>query len=321
MNSRHLVDADLAPYLDVLPPLVLDRGTLPAVREARKLHFEQLQAGRAPVADIHSSERLVPGPDGAPDVRVLIYRPIAAQGPLPAYLHIHGGGFVMGRPEMVAEFNERFARELGCVVVSVDYRLAPETPFPGAIEDCYAALRWLHTHVNELGVDATRIAIGGESAGAGFAAALALLARDRAEVTIVYQLLIYPMLDDRCAVNPPSNEIAGEFGWTSANNHFGWSALLGHEPGRDGVSPYAAPARAEDLRGLPPAYISVGTLDLFVDENIAYANRLMRAGVPTELHVYPGAVHGFELVQHARLTKMAMRDRLDALRHALRIQP
>jgi acetyl esterase/lipase len=212
-------------------------------------------------------------------------------------------------------------REIGCVVVSVDYRLAPDTPHPGPVEDCYAALRWFHANAAALGVDSGRIAIGGESAGGGLAAALALLARDRAEVPVVFQLLIYPMLDDRTVISPEPHPFAGEFIWTAQSNRFGWRALLGQEPGSPGVSPYAAAARAENLAGLPPAFVSVGALDLFLDENIAYAQRLLRAGVPSELHVYPGAYHGFDLAFEADVTRRFRRDSLQALKRALTAKP
>jgi acetyl esterase/lipase len=203
---------------------------------------------------------------------------------------------------------------LGCVVVAPDYRLAPETIFPGAVEDCYAALKWLYANAAELGGDRDRIAIGGESAGGGLTAALALLARDRGEVPIIHQQLIYPMLDDR---SPSSTHpYTGEFGWTRERNRFGWAALLGHAPGGPDTSPYAAAARAETLAGLPPTFIGVGSLDLFLEENVAYAMRLTEAGVPVELHVYPGAFHGSDLVSAARLTQKHARDQVEALRAA-----
>ena len=316
-KSSYLVDPDLAPALALLPSLSLNDQTVPVIRAAREQQLRVQQAARAPVADIEVREAWVPGPAGAPDVRVLMFRPKSAQGLLPAYLHLHGGGFVLGKPEMYAEFCELFARDANCLVVSVDYRLAPETRFPGAIEDCHAALLWLHEQADALGVDRTRIAVGGESAGATLAAALALMARDRGSVPLVLQLLIYPALTDRLSTQPEENPYAGEYVWTRDNHRYAWTALLGHEPDGRPVSPYAAPARAENLSGLPPAFISVGALDLFVDEDIAYATRLLHAGVATELHVYPGAVHAFELIREARVTQAALRDRIAALRRAL----
>lgn len=207
--------------------------------------------------------------------------------------------------------------QLGCAIVSVDYRLAPETPHPGPVEDCYAALKWLYTNAADLGVDVGRLAIGGASAGGGLAAGLGLLTRDRAEVPLAFQLLIYPMLDDRTAVTTDPHPYTGEFIWTAEANHFGWSSLLGQEPGSEGVSPYAAAARAESLAGLPPTYICVGALDLFMEEDIEYARRLVRAGVPTELHLYPGAYHGFNMMPGAQMSLAYERDYLNALRRAL----
>lgn len=212
--------------------------------------------------------------------------------------------------------NQLTAAAADCVIVSVDYRLAPETPHPGPIEDCYAALKWLHDEAGSLGVDAARIAVAGESAGGGLAAALALLARDRGEVRLIHQHLIYPMIDDRTCTAEP-HPYAGEFVFTPNSNRFGWSALLGCAPGAEGVSPYAAAARAEDLTGLPSTYIAVGALDLFIEENLEYARRLIRAGAPTELHIYPGAYHGFDAVSEGALAKAARNHSLTALRRAL----
>jgi acetyl esterase/lipase len=241
-----------------------------------------------------------------------------SQGSVPALLHIHGGGYVLGVAEGSGPSNVRTAAEVGCVVVSVDYRLAPETVAPGAVEDCYAVLRWLYTEANNLGIDRSRIAVGGESAGGGLAAALALLARDRGEYPLCFQMLIYPMIDDRTATSAPDNPNTGEFIWTRSSNRFGWRCLLGQEPGCEGTSAYAAPARANNLAGLPPAYISVGALDLFLDENIEYARRLLNAGVPTELHVFPGAYHGFELAPEARVSKLSESERRAALARAFK---
>jgi len=185
------------------------------------------------------------------------------------------------------------------------------------VEDCYAGLKWLFAHADELGVDPSRIAIGGASGGGGLAAGLALLARDRAEVRVAFQLLIYPMIDDR-NVTPASYAITDPRMWHRESNRLGWKAYLGREGGGADVSPYAAAARATDLTNLPPAYIPVGALDLFVDENIEYAQRLVQAGVPTELHVYPGAFHGFDLfAPSARVSKQFKGDRDDALKRAL----
>lgn len=316
MTTRHLVDPELLPALEAMPSRPITADNLAQVRAMRAEMLAALP--RSTVTDVDVSERVIPGPPGAPDVRALVYVPQNTSGSLAGFLHIHGGGYILGQPEMTDGRNRLLARELGCVVVSVDYRLAPETAFPGAVEDCYAALRWLHAEAGSLGVDRDRIAIGGESAGGGLAAALALLARDRGEIPLAFQLLIYPMLDDRTGVTVEPSPMVGEFGWSRDSNRFGWASLIGREPGGADVSAYAAAARAENLAGLPPAYIAIGALDLFLEENIEYARRLMRAGVPTELHVYPGAYHGFQsLVPEARISKAFVRDYFAALTVAL----
>jgi acetyl esterase/lipase len=316
VKSRHLVDPEFQSALEQLKAFDNDYSlrNLPHLRAQMKDMYALLAANLPPVPEVARREVMVPGSEGAPDVRVLVYAPKGGGVGRPAYFYIHGGGFIMGSPDIAELGNKNLASELGCVVVAVSYRLAPETTFPGNVEDCYAALKWLHAHALELGVAANRIAIGGESAGGGLAAALALLARDRGEVPIIHQQLVYPMLDDR-SVNS-AHPFTGEFGWTRERNRLGWSAILGREPGGPDVSPYAAAARAKSLEGLPPAFIGVGSLDLFLEENVAYALRLTEAGVPAELHVYPGAFHGSDLMATARLSKMHARDQLAALRAA-----
>ncbi|MEN3974675.1 alpha/beta hydrolase [Emcibacter sp. SYSU 3D8] len=313
MSTRHLVDPELLPMLDMFPPSSFSLETLPVIRAGM---MEMLKAAPVPEVPVDVAERRVPGPDGAPDIRLLIYTPQGDAAPRPAFLHIHGGGYVVGTPEMSDARNRLLAADIGCVVVSVDYRLAPETPHPGPVEDCYAALKWLHGNAGSLGVDRARIAIGGESAGGGLAASLALLVRDRAELAVAFQLLIYPMLDDRTTLADP-HPFTGEFVWTPPSNLFGWEALLGQKPGGEGVSPYAAAARAESLAGLPPAFVSVGALDLFLDEDLDYARRLARDGVPVEMHLYRGAFHGFNMMAQASVSRTFERDYREALRRAL----
>ncbi|MBV9787765.1 MAG: alpha/beta hydrolase [Chloroflexi bacterium] len=317
MSTRHLVTPDLTAILDQLPQVQLTAETLPMIRASSAAMLASIQVPETP--NLVVSERYVPGPEGAPDVRILLYQPTHVTQPTAGFLWIHGGGYVGGSADSDDINSRTIADQLGCVVVSVNYRLAPETPHPGPVEDCYAALRWLHANAAELGVDTARIAIGGGSAGGGLAAALALLARDRGEVPLVFQLLIAPMLDDRTVAADPPHPYTGEFIWTRDANRFGWTALLGQEPGNEGVSSYAAAARAEDLSGLPAAFICVGALDLFVEEDMEYARRLIRAGVPTELHVYPGAYHGYQLVPTAEVTQTSRRDQLSALRRALKL--
>lgn len=312
MDSRHLIDPELVPGVDLLGEGDFSLETLVKRRAMFDAMLPEQCEEPAPV--IERRELFVPGAAGAPDVRLLVYTHADKGSGRPVYFHIHGGGYFLGVPEMAEVQCKALALELGCVVASVDYRLAPETVFPGNLEDCYAGLSWLHSHAVELGADPKRIAIGGESAGGGLTAALALYARDRGEVPIIHQQLVYPMLDDRSVAEP--HPYTGEFCWTRAANHFGWQCLLGGDPGGEGVSPYAAAARAESLEGLPPTFIGVGALDLFLEENLEYARRLTRAGVPVELHVYPGVFHGSDSVPEARLTKMHARDQLEALRAA-----
>jgi triacylglycerol lipase len=248
---------------------------------------------------------------------VIVYRPTADSEALPCILHLHGGGFVFGAAAADGRQHRAIAHELACCIVSVDYRLAPETPFPGAVEDGYAALAWIVGNAQALNIDPARIGVMGESAGGGLAAALALLARDRGQFNLAFQHLIYPMLDDRTGREGEPHPFAGAFVWTAHNNQFGWSALLGDQAGGEAVSPYAAPARAEDLSGLPATYLATAALDLLAEEDLEYARRLMRAGVPVEVQVYPGAFHAFDYDPCASVSARARRDSREALRRAL----
>lgn len=315
-RSFHLVDPELRPMLELFPTVTLTADLLPALR-ARPPWVEVDPADRART---DMTERQVPGPTGAPDVGVCVYRPKDATDALPCIVHIHGGGYIMGKAADVAGYHLPLAADFGCCIVSVDYRLAPETAHPGPVEDCYAALAWVFANTAELGIDAARIGVMGESAGGGLAAALALLARDRGAYPLAFQHLIYPMLDDRTCTAAP-HPYAGEYVWTAANNRFGWTALLGEPPGGPDVSPYAAAARATDLAGLPPTYLSTGALDLFLEENLDYARRLLLAGVAVELHVYPGGFHAFNAWPDSTIAANARRDSRDALARALMPKP
>ncbi len=324
-KSQHLVDPELARFLETMPSFDLRDEVLPEMRrvfDATPSLEPVYLEGPVDLESVTREDVRVPGPEGSPEVRVVVYRPKASAGKAmrAGLLHLHGGGYVLGTPERVDLRNRYLAADVGCVVASVDYRLAPETPFPGPVEDCYASLRWLHRQAAALGVDPARIAVKGESAGGGLAACLALLARDRKELPLSHQFLVYPMLDDRTAsaTETDPHEYSGEFLWTRENNRYGWRAMLGgKEPGGADVSPYVAAARAEDLRGLPATFLQVGSLDLFVEENVDYARRLLRAGVPTELHVYPGGFHGLDLVPDTNIKKQFARDSHLALRRAL----
>ncbi len=240
--------------------------------------------------------RTVAGASGQPPVGIAVIGAGRKATLRPAVLHIHGGGFIVGRMDDTIPASQRLSEEMDCVVVEVDYRLSPETRFPGPLEDCHAALVWLHAIADALGVDRSRIAIMGESAGGGLAAMLAIAARDRRSVPLCCQILIYPMLDDRTGSTRRAPSFIGTIGWNEAGNVVGWSSLLGQPAGRRTVPAGAVPARVADLAGLPPTFIGVGSIDLFVEENIAYAQRLIQAGVSTELLVTPGAFHGFDFV-------------------------
>jgi acetyl esterase/lipase len=285
-----VVDPELVSALKALPKLVLNNQTLPLIRQKESVVPPLPPPAPQPV------ERRIAGPPGAPELKLIIVDPAPGQKGRPALLHTHGGGYVARSAALAMNFLQTAAQTCNCVVVSVDYRLAPETRFPGSLEDNYTALSWLYTNADALGVDRKRIAVGGESAGGGHAAALAIAARDRKEIPLVFQLLIYPMLDDRTGSSRPAPPHIGEFLWTAPSNVFGWTSLLGVPAGSTKVPAGAVPARVEDLSGLPPAFIVVGAIDLFVDEDIEYARRLIAAGVPAELHVVPGAYHAYDLL-------------------------
>ena len=318
MNMQNRLDPELAAPLETFLHLTgggLNLHDIPATRRRMDELAAAQMAKAAPITGITTADRQVPGPDG--EVFVRIYQPTERPDTLPALLWIHGGGYVLGSVERDDLLATHLAKVAQCVVVSVEYRLAPEHPFPAPVEDCYAALKWLATHTGELGVEQSRLAIGGASAGGGLAAGLALLTRDRAEVELAFQLLIYPMIDDR-NVSPAGETLPDTFVWTRENNRMGWHAYLGREPGGEDVSAYAAASRATDLTGLAPTYIPVGDLDLFLDENIDYAQRLLAAGVPTELHVYPGGYHGFNsFAPGAEIARRFNNERDDALKRIL----
>ncbi len=281
--------AGLATLMKTMPGGGMDSLTaemLPQVRAGAEKYTQPVLPEPIP------RERMIPGIKGSPDVHVYV---IGAKSGVtrPAVLYIHGGGFILGSAKSSLSTAQRISLNHDCVVVSVDYRLAPETPFPGSLEDNYAALKWLHGHADELGVDRTRIALLGESAGGGHAAMLAIAARDRGELSIRQQILIYPMLDDRTGSVTQAPPWMGRYIWTANANRLGWSSLLGVPAGSKTVPAGSVPARVESLKGLPPTFIAVGSIDLFANENIDFARRLMNDGVATELYVAPGGFHGF----------------------------
>lgn len=244
------------------------------------------------VKGVELEVRHIEGPDGQP-LPIYIYRPRVLKSAGAAMLYTHGGGMIIGSAPAYHENVSAFARDLGIVVVSAEYRLAPQHPFPAPLDDVHTAYRWLVASTEELGVDARNIVVAGESAGGGLTAALCQRVHDLREQAPVFQLLIYPMLDDRTAATPPDDH-TGQILWTRASNHFGWTSYLGHAPGRAEPDRYSVPARREDVSGLPPAWIGVGTLDLFHDEDVEYARRLNEAGVACDLVVIDGGFHGFD---------------------------
>jgi acetyl esterase/lipase len=315
MSRRDLIGPDSRGPLDALlevlpggfnsiPDIVVRRATLTQILGGIEV---------PPNPNVTSEDRLVPGPDGEPDISVRIYRPVAAAGTLAGIYYIHGGGMILGNVEGEDAAATSICDLVGAVVVSVEYRLAPEHPHPAPVEDCYAGLAWTARHAGELGIDPARLAIYGGSAGGGLAIATALLARDRGFPALCFQMPIYPMIDDRNET-ASSHEISDIGIWDRAGNIEAWKWYLG-----DGQpDQYAAPARAENLAGLPPTFIDVGTVDLFRDEDIEFARRLMQAGVPTELHVHPGAYHASEnFAADAELSRRIWAHRIAALRRAL----
>lgn len=305
-------DPELADVVPLLPEI---DGDDPATMRA-SLSEMIAQLPPPDITRVQIEDRQVPGRDGDPAVPLRIYRPDERLAPAAVY-SVHGGGFIAGDLETEHALNVRLARELGVVVVSVDYRLAPETPFPGPLEDIYAGLVWMVDHADELGIDPLRIAIQGNSAGGGLCAALALLARDRGGPHIAFQFLSVPELDDRLTT-ASMTEFTDTPLWSRPRAVFSWDCYLG--PGRagtDDVSIYAAPARATDLTDLPPAYVSVMHFDPLRDEGIAYALGLLAAGVSVELHLFPGTFHGSALIQYAAISRREQAERVAVLRQAL----
>lgn len=312
MSTRHLVDPELNPLIDMLGGRDLSAETLPKIRAQYASRFAFLGAP-ALAPEIHQAE----GPNGP--VEIFWFDPAPGARNRAALLHIHGGGMVMGSVRAMPHGPAAIALATGVPVASVEYRLAPEHPFPVPQEDCYAGLAWLVDQAAKLGVDPARIGIMGESAGGGLAASVTQMTRDRRGPPLAAQFLTYPMLDHRTG-GPDcvwSNPVVGEFIWTREANRFGWGALRGAYGANDARRGWFSPALAEDLSGLPPCWIGTGSLDLFLDENLDYARRLIAAGTAVELHVYPGAIHAFNAVPESALAKAYSRDLLGAIARRL----
>lgn len=315
-------DPELAPVVEVLVSLrAPDAYRADNIAEMREpvpglepTTDEMLARGGAYTVE----ERTVPGPEGAPDISLLLCLPADAPAPTAAIYHTHGGGMIIGDNRFGVVEMLGLAEAHGMAVISVEYRLAPETPHPGPVEDCYAGLVWVAEHADELNVDPERIVVAGASAGGGLAAGVTLLARDRGGPAIWAQMLLCPMLDDRND-SASGRQVQGLGIWDRSSNETGWNALLGEDVrGGDDVSPYAAPARATDLSGLPPTFIDVGSAETFRDEDVAYADRIWQAGGRAELHVWPGGFHGFDVaVPHAALSQDAIAARAAWLRRQL----
>jgi acetyl esterase/lipase len=312
--ARPPYDPELAPLLDASPlPQTVTPDMIDAIRGARfGLTIDELLASR----EVDREDRRIPGPGGEIDLTVLRAR--GAAGPRPGLLFLHGGGMIIGDRFTGVEEVLDWVEEHGMVGISVDYRLAPEHPDPAPTEDAYAALVWVGTHAAELGIAPDRIVLAGSSAGGGIAAGVALMARDRGGPALMAQMLMSPMLDDRDST-ASSRQYTQTGSWSRESNDTGWTALLGDRRKTERVSTYAAPARATDLTGLPPAFVDVGSAEVFRDEAVAYASALWAAGVQAELHVWAGGFHMFHgPAPTAALSVAAVRERADWVRRALR---
>jgi len=287
--------------LEFLPSLPLDDPS--GIRASFDETMSQVNA-ELDETGVVIENRLIPGPQGCPEVPIRIYSPAGSAGIGPGLLYIHGGGFVIGTLDSEHGSCLGLCRDLGIVLVSVDYRKAPETPYPGPLEDCYTTLLWIEQNAAQLGIDLDRLGIFGQSAGGGLSAATALLSRDRNGPKLCFQYLGIPELDDR--LNTPSmTQFTDTPVWNRSAAELSWAYYLGDSftPGADDVPYLAAPARADDLTGLPPAHVTTMEFDPLRDEGVLYALKLMQAGVSVELHSYPGTFHGSSLVINAAVSQ------------------
>ena len=313
MDARKLIDPELAHVPDLIPE-ILGEITRENLIEVRAMLVEMGDLFKQDIEEVNTLERTIPAKDG--DIRVYISKAAGDSKKRPCLLWIHGGGYILGNGD--DPLGPVFAQRLGCIVVSVDYRLAPEHPFPAGPEDCHDALLWIHANANSLGVDRNHIGIGGTSAGAGMSAGVALMNRDRKGPELSFQFLMYPMLDNMH--DSVSGGLENHALWNRRTSFNAWEMYLNGTPGLQ-ASPYAAASRATDLRGLPPTYITVGGQDLFRDECINYAQRLMAASVPTQLDVFPGVFHSAEmLAPEARVSRRMVQCMFAALEDLLNSQ-
>ncbi|MGX6443604.1 alpha/beta hydrolase [Neobacillus sp. K501] len=306
---KNRVNPELLSGLEMFQDLDLRPEYLPAMREGAT----QMRPPFVVDESLTLTDEIIVGPDANP-LPLRIYRPKLSNECLPVLLWIHGGGYILGSIDDNDDLCMRFVKEANCVVVSVDYRLAPEHPYPAPIEDCYSALKWIADNAESLNIDANRIGVAGASAGGGLTAALTLLARDRQYPSLCFQMPLYPMIDDRNNT-PSTNEIKEGFVWNQKTNEAGWKMYLGELSGTDHIPAYAAPARAEDYRDLPYTYTCVGQLDPFRDETLTYVMKLAQAGVDVEFHLYPGCYHGFEGINpNADISVRAVNEYIQAVK-------
>ena len=315
---KYRIDPELMDFVDSLP--LTDFSDPQRARTGLEEMAAQM-APPMPLDELEIEDRSIPGPQDEPQVTVRIYSPKQKPDAVPGLLYIHGGGFVVGSLETEHFGVAAIAQTLNIVAVSVDYRLAPEHPFPAGMEDCYAALSWLHDNAAALGVDVQRIGVCGSSAGGGLSAAVALLARDRKGPPLCFQFLGIPELDDRLDT-PSMRQFTDTPVWNRPNAEYSWKFYLGDAviPGSPDVSPYAAPARMQKLDGLPPAYISVAEFDPLRDEGLRYGMRLLEAGVPVELHCYPGTYHGSFMFSEAAVSLRQNLELIEVLRAGLQVK-
>jgi acetyl esterase len=308
MIAASILDPQLATLFVGVPTPPFSNETLPMLRQA--MSGSPIGGAGLQVAE-HHVDRV-----GDTALRLVVIRPEGASGPLPVILHCHPGGWILGTPEISGPTLVDIANKLHCVIVSVDYRLAPEHPFPAAHDDAVAALGWVRSTAQELRVDTGRIILAGESAGATIAAGVALRCRDEGvDQGIIGLSLVYAALDDRTTTATP-HPYAGSIGLGADHMRFAWASYLG-DAGTHDVSAYAAPGRAGNLGGLPPVFLALGAIDPMIEENLKFAQRLIREGVATTLHVFAGAPHGFDRLETAQVTQQLRELRNDHLKRCM----